>query len=89
MVGEIDDVAARGVPTDEIGLLSIDADGHIDRHLAHFFDLVLPDGIIVLDDYRDYVDSQGRKTIEACRFVRARGPPALRRPSAPRDRLPR
>jgi len=63
IVGTTDEVADK-VPSRSLGLLSIDVDGHIDRDLGHFYDIVLPSGHIVIDDYRDSVNSHGRKLIE-------------------------
>jgi hypothetical protein len=49
----------------EIGLLSLDTDGYIDRDFALFFDNVSPAGVIVIDDYADLVNPHGRKNLAA------------------------
>lgn len=45
------------------GVLSIDADGHIDRDLAYFYDQVEPGGLIIIDDYKNIVDRQGNERL--------------------------
>lgn len=61
-VGTTDEVAAR-FPDIRCGVLSIDVDGHIDRDLGHFYDLVVPGGTIVIDDCKDTIVSTGRENI--------------------------
>ncbi len=45
-------------------ILSIDADGNIDRDFALYFDKVLLGGWIIVDDYADFIDRTGRSNLE-------------------------
>jgi hypothetical protein len=55
-LGTTDAIAPKLSPDLRADLLSIDVDGMIDRDLAYFYDFVEPGGIIVLDDYSDFID---------------------------------
>jgi predicted O-methyltransferase YrrM len=63
-VGTTDEVAHQ-VTCRRVEILSIDVDGHIDRDLGHFYDMVKPDGYIVIDDYRDAINGHAKRLIEA------------------------
>jgi|GEM_PF-1269853 len=53
-----------GLPADiAIGLLAIDTDGYIDRDLGIFFDHLLPGGILIIDDYKEMINRQGRDNL--------------------------
>jgi predicted O-methyltransferase YrrM len=53
-----EDVATT-VPVDaEIGLFFVDADGALDRDFAQFYDRILPDGHIILDDYENKISDK-------------------------------
>lgn len=55
-------------PSDiEADILSIDVDGHVDRDLAFFFDHIALGGWIVLDDYKDSINRNGRDSLEKFR----------------------
>lgn len=45
-------------------LLSIDADGHIDRDLTLFFDNLVPGAWIIIDDYANSINKRGRAYLE-------------------------
>jgi predicted O-methyltransferase YrrM len=49
-VGSTDEFVASGRCPDRIDLLMLDADGRIDRDLLHFYNLLAPNAIIVIDD---------------------------------------
>lgn len=49
-VGSTDEFVASGQCPDRIDLLMLDADGRIDRDFLHFYNLLSPDAIIVIDD---------------------------------------
>jgi predicted O-methyltransferase YrrM len=49
-VGTTDDFIYSGHCPARIDLLLLDADGRIDRDLLHFYDLLAPEAIIVIDD---------------------------------------
>ena len=66
VVGTTDEAAGK-VPSRSLGLLSIDVDGHIDRDLGYFYDIVLPSGYIIIDDYHDSINRHGRKLIKEFR----------------------
>jgi predicted O-methyltransferase YrrM len=59
------DAMADSVPKSELGILSIDVDGHIDRDLSHFYDRVCEGGMIVIDDYWNGVNRLGRKAVSS------------------------
>ena len=48
-----------------IDVVAIDVDGHIDRELRAFYDMVEFGGLIIFDDYGDFVDKRGRAHIGA------------------------
>jgi predicted O-methyltransferase YrrM len=47
-----------------IGLLIIDADGHVERDISLYADLLLPNCIIMLDDYVTTLAAEKRTTVE-------------------------
>lgn len=49
-VGSTDEFVASGRCPDRIDLLMLDADGRIDRDLLHFYNLLAPNAMIVIDD---------------------------------------
>lgn len=55
VVGEVNKTADTVPRSAEICLLMLDADGAIDRDLGHFFNRVVPGGLIVIDDCADRV----------------------------------
>lgn len=69
--GKADEVAQLFPRDIRADVLAIDACGSIDSHFMGFYDLVEPDGLIILDDCADFVDRTGRERIE-----RMRGKPA-------------
>ena len=72
-VGKTDEVAPR-LPRDRpVGLFFLDVDGHVDRDLGHFYNLLLPGARVIIDDYRDAVSSSGRKNIDAYRALSSEG----------------
>lgn len=47
------------IPASEpVALLSIDADGALDRDFANYFDRIVSDGIVILDDYEPKVSEK-------------------------------
>jgi predicted O-methyltransferase YrrM len=56
--------AAGSEPT-TLGLVCIDADGAIDRDFKLFYNNLLPNGVVVLDDYEDMVNRHGKKLLQA------------------------
>lgn len=46
---------AGQVPGGQLGLLMMDADGRIDRDMASFYDRLLPDAPVIIDDMADRV----------------------------------
>ncbi|MFW5641298.1 MAG: class I SAM-dependent methyltransferase, partial [Roseicyclus sp.] len=61
--GTTDEVAPRLDPDLEADILSIDADGNIDRDLGHFFDRVALGGWVIIDDCADLVNRNGVETL--------------------------
>jgi predicted O-methyltransferase YrrM len=55
VVGEVNKTAGAVPQSAEISMLMLDADGAIDRDLGHFFNRVVPDGSIIIDDCADRV----------------------------------
>jgi predicted O-methyltransferase YrrM len=64
-IGTTDEIAARLAEEIRADVLAIDADGHIDRDLGYFYDSVAPGGWIILDDYAERIDRNGRKRLAA------------------------
>jgi predicted O-methyltransferase YrrM len=63
-VGDVGAIAREFPDTVRADVLSIDAAGHIDEFFPYFYDLVEPDGIIILDDCLDIVDRNAREAIK-------------------------
>jgi len=66
-VGDSDRIHNRLDLSEGIGMLMLDADGAIDRDLHLFYDSLVDDAMVVIDDYADY----GRvfwKPVESCRI---------------------
>lgn len=58
------------IPRDEKGpfdVLVIDIDGYVDRDLALFYDWIEPNGLIVIDDYRNTVSNLGKRNLDKFR----------------------
>lgn len=66
------DIVGPTFPEIDADVLQIDVDGQIDRHMPYFYDRVREGGVIVLDDYGDFIDKRGRKYVEtACTMSEA------------------
>lgn len=63
LVGTTDEIDSNKIPSHRVRLLSIDVDGHIDRDLANYYDLIVSYGVIVIDDYKNSVDRNGRRQV--------------------------
>jgi hypothetical protein len=61
--GTTDEMAGRLDPDVKADILSIDADGNIDRDLGYFFDRVALGGWIIIDDCADMVNRKGVETL--------------------------
>lgn len=51
VVGDIAQTHEAVPPSSKIAMLVVDADGYVDRDFSLFFDRVIDDGLIVIDDY--------------------------------------
>jgi predicted O-methyltransferase YrrM len=57
--GPTEEVAKRFPKDVDFDVLTIDIDGRLDVHLPLFCDIVQPNGLIILDDYGDFIDRHG------------------------------
>lgn len=48
----------------KLSVLSIDADGALDRDFHLFYNLIVPNGRIILDDYADIINRHGKRYID-------------------------
>lgn len=63
-VGRTDEVNVDEDALRRCDMMVIDLDGMLDRDFGVFYDYIADGGIIVIDDYRDSVNGQGREAID-------------------------
>lgn len=51
------------IPT-PLAVLSIDADGALDRDFSLFYNELLPEATVILDDYEDKINSHGERQLD-------------------------
>jgi hypothetical protein len=65
--GPATEVASRFPADLPVDVLTVDVDGQIDIHMPPFYDMIPAGGMIILDDYGDFIDKRGLALIEQFR----------------------